>query len=425
MVGPAAKEGHVHMKVSRTVLSIITGLAVTLIRGVPRRVLVAVALIGALAVPAAAQARGVGTAASASPLQAVTCTSDQNCWAVGGAYQTGAGFIEHWNGSTWQVVPSQNPPKSSSSVLDGVSCAQANDCWAVGYYVNARGSATPPYAEHWNGQAWSELALPYPAHEVVKANLLGAVSCPATNLCFADGSWLKPVGGGLQRYFSLIERWNGSTWQIVPTPVLPHSTENGLEGLSCASARDCWATGSWLKENIRGGALGLHWNGHQWAVARITNDPAPHTGSMLAASCPTTQMCMGIGQKAYGTEPGLGLRMFAQQWNGSSWAIAPLGTGNGNNLFVYAVSCATAQTCMAVGERFTRTTVSPTLVEQWNGSSWATVPSPNPPGPGIGKLYGVSCPQVTACWAVGTWESSIDQVLIEHWNGTAWTIESS
>src|SRR5215472_3556826 len=344
------------MRVSRTALtglSIITGLAAALIRGVPRRVLVAVAVIGALAVPAASQARAVGTAASVSPLQAVTCTSGGNCWAVGGAYQTGAGFIERWNGSAWRVVPSQNPPKSSSSVLDGVACAQVTSCWAVGYHVNLRGSAILPYAEHWNGQAWSELALPYPAHEVVKANPLRAVSCPATNLCFADGGWLKPVGGGLQRNVSLIERWNGSTWQIVPSPVLPHSTENDLEGLSCASARDCWATGAWAEGTARGGALGYHWNGHQWAVARITDVSYHHAGAMLAASCPTTRMCMGIGQKAYGTEPALGLRMFAQRWNGSSWLTAPIGTGTGNNLFVYGVSCATAQTCMAVGEKHT------------------------------------------------------------------------
>ena|SRR5215471_16423918 len=136
------------MRVSRTALtglSIITGLAAALIRGVPRRVLVAVAVIGALAVPAASQARAVGTAASVSPLQAVTCTSGGNCWAVGGAYQTGAGFIERWNGSAWRVVPSQNPPKSSSSVLDGVACAQVTSCWAVGYYVTATGAAILPY----------------------------------------------------------------------------------------------------------------------------------------------------------------------------------------------------------------------------------------------------------------------------------------
>ena len=70
---------------------------------------------------------------------------------------------------------------------------------------------------------------------------------------------------------SLIERWNGSTWQIVPIPVLPRSTGTALQGLSCASARGCWATGDWLEGVLRAGALGYHWNGHQWAVARITN----------------------------------------------------------------------------------------------------------------------------------------------------------
>jgi hypothetical protein len=72
-----------------------------------------------------------------------------------------------------------------------------------------------------------------------------------------------------------------------------------------------------------------------------------------------------------------------------------------------------------------------TLAEQWNGSSWATVSSPNPAGAQNSSLQSVACTQVTNCWAVGVWTTSpepgteIEHVLIERWNGKDWTIVAS
>lgn len=406
------------------------------------RVLVAVAVVAGLTAPAQAQAQALRPAASvAGELLAVSCPSGGNCWAVGiqniDKFGNGTGFIEHWDGSGWQVVPSQNPPKSGSSALDGVACAQAASCWAVGYWSNAQGNATFPYAEHWNGQAWSEVAMPYPGHETLKTNLMRAVSCPATSQCWADGGY-PGAKNGVVREHSLIERWTGRSWQIVPSPALPNSTTTDLQGLSCASARDCWATGDWLNQPsplgppIKGGALGYHWHGHQWTAVRIQDTRYNKAGDLYAASCPALLMCMATGSQA--VDHGLKLRPYAERWNGSSWMAAPIGTVTSTNLTVSGVSCATAQVCMAVG--WMRQTAGPTstLAEQWNGSSWAAVPSPNPSGPGtiISTLSGVFCTQVTNCWAAGGWYSSTgpgsttpETVLIEHWNGRAWTIAAS
>jgi hypothetical protein len=80
--------------------------------------------------------------------------------------------------------------------------------------------------------------------------------------------------------------------------------------------------------------------------------------------------------------------------------------------------------CVAVGISGPHAPAAPTLVEQWNGSSWASVPSPNPAAADYSDLHGVHCLTVTNCWAVGDWSNSADtfHVLIEKWNGTAWTI---
>jgi hypothetical protein len=394
----------------------------------PWRGLTAVAVLAALAVPATAQAQQVRSGPEGQ-FEAVTCTSGASCWAVGNLTiaKHGVAFIDRWNGSDWRVVPSQNPPKSGFSSLYGVSCAQAANCWAVGDDTNPKGTQTLPYAEHWNGHAWSEQTLPHPAHESLVVNLLDAVSCPAAKLCFADGGF-EHQRGSAEYSASLIERWNGRSWRIVADPVLPHSTTTSLQGLSCASARDCWATGDWLyqpnprRPPLRGGALGYHWNGHQWAAVAIQDTVYSKAGGLSAVSCPAIGMCMGTGVK---TAPGT-RELFpnVEQWNGSSWAAAPLTTSV--QLLLNGVSCATNQMCMAAGG-----TLSPTygtLAEQWNGSSWATVPSPNPAGADDSEFNAVSCPQVTNCWAVGLWYSSTSEgghLLIEQWNGTAWTIAVS
>jgi hypothetical protein len=393
--------------------------------GVSWRVLTVVAMVGGLVMPTAAQGQEVTTAGSVSGmLQAVSCASGGQCWAVGStsaAASTGSALIEQWNGSAWQVAPSQNPPGAKSSILNGVACAQVISCWAVGYYENAKGTATLPYAEHWNGQAWSEVAMPYPAGEKLKVNLMRAVSCPAAKLCFADGSserhYEKKVAGKkviFEYSASLIERWTGGSWNIVPSPAPPDSTVTDLQGLSCASTVDCSATGDWLldtnplKGPTRGGPLGYHWDGHQWAPASIQNVSASKAGDLYAVSCPALRMCMAIGARRAGP--------LARLWNGSSWAASSITVAAGGA--VKGVFCATSQMCMAVG-----VTGAGTLVEQWNGSSWVTVPSPNPPG-AKGDLFSTACLQATNCWAVGTWSNSpgTANVLIEHWNGTAWTV---
>jgi len=42
-----------------------------------------------------------------------------------------------------------------------------------------------------------------------------------------------------------------------------------------------------------------------------------------------------------------------------------------------------------------------TVTEQWDGTSWAVVPSPNPSGANTAQLEGVTCLTNDKCFAVG------------------------
>src|SRR6187401_3533490 len=92
------------------------------------------------------------TGAVSTSLSAVDCSSAQSCMAVGhtnvGA-PGGTSVAERWDGASWQVVPTPNPPGATFSSLNGVSCPWPNVCFAVG------SSDSGPLVELWDGTKWS------------------------------------------------------------------------------------------------------------------------------------------------------------------------------------------------------------------------------------------------------------------------------
>jgi hypothetical protein len=70
-----------------------------------------------------------GSSASDSGLglNAVTCVTSSDCWAVGS--EDGTGVILQWQGSDWTSVV---PTPSAGIDLVGVSCLGPSYCWAVG-----------------------------------------------------------------------------------------------------------------------------------------------------------------------------------------------------------------------------------------------------------------------------------------------------
>ena len=99
-------------------------------------------------------------------LNNVTCTSALDCWAVGfynnsqmygNIFVTGPNqtLTEHWEGTSWTIVPSRNANTQDHNALNGVTCTSASDCWAVGYYLPGNNVVVGNYGqrliERWDG----------------------------------------------------------------------------------------------------------------------------------------------------------------------------------------------------------------------------------------------------------------------------------
>ena len=248
------------------------------------------------------------------------------------------------------------------------------------------------------------LALTRPAWSIVtspntssKGNYLSDVTCTSVSDCWAVGFYTLP--GYIAQ--TLIEHWNGTTWSIVTSPNASTTQDNGLHGVTCASASDCWAVGDTLIE---------HWNGTAWSIAA-----APNAGELSGITCTTASDCWGVGSYRVG----LYSQTLIEHWNGKAWSIVTSPNTSSTQLnSLSRVTCTSASNCWAVGDYYNfsiiRNQPHHTLIEHWNGAAWSIVTSPNASDT-FNTLSDVTCTSASDCWAIGA-------ALIEHWNGIAWSI---
>jgi hypothetical protein len=320
-------------------------------------------------------------------LSGISCVSARHCMAVG-AFGDEA-LAEALNRDAWSVVPTPVNPYYEVSSLRGVSCVRATFCVAVGEQFTEchcahRGTYT--LAEVWNGTEWS--IVPSPNNSKAHNRLVDA-SCVSTRFCVA-------VGWNVENHsIGLVESWNGSAWSIVPTP----ESASELHGVSCVSARFCVAVGGYES----GGSLVESWSGKEWSIV-----PSPGGGALNGVSCLSAKHCVAVGGSASGT--------LVDAWNGSTWSGVespnPEGGGHAN---LTGVSCASAGTCAAVGSNAIEEGPSQTLVETSKGGKWSIAPSENGAG-GVNDLNGVSCASTESCFAVGEDETAPEgplQALVE------------
>jgi hypothetical protein len=182
-------------------------------------------------------------------LGSVACSGPWACIAVG-SYQKERGvtltLAERWDGTSWSV---QDTPNKGTlfSQLDGVSCATNSSCAAVGSYLGQSRNCQPPeicpltLAESWDGATWAIQPTPPPPRRVFMFSLTG-VSCTSPTACTAVGNrafvgspWMLPFA----------ETWDGTAWSLQHMPPDCDSEQFiFMRSIACAAAATCTAVGS-------------------------------------------------------------------------------------------------------------------------------------------------------------------------------------
>jgi len=338
----------------------------------------------------------------------------------GYGYGADSTFTVPW----WFIQSTQNPHGSSETDgFRGVSCWSATACDAVGINTNSEDEIIG-LVERWNGSAWEVQSTPKSTG--VTADSLESVACRSASECEATG--YAEVAEG--KHVTLAERWNGTAWSVQSTPT--QGNTSNLASVSCSSASECVASGIYLTSSGKQSTLVELWNGKEWKILTTATLPKEDERSWFeSVSCPSSKDCTAVGVVVTTLN---GIVPLAESYNGSKWTLQTTPTPeNSLEAQLSGVSCSAASACTAVGEYYSSTEKAyRALIERYNGTSWQLQESPSPVGKPAPKeshwsLHAVSCPTASSCVAIGSYAESASArnlLLGEEWNGSRWELAS-
>jgi hypothetical protein len=377
----------------------------------------ATALVAAAVAGAANAFRVFPTPPVNGQLSGIGFVSPTDGWVVGGhpsdAPDDGgaATLTEHWNGSTWSVVPSFDTLRVDDT-LAAVAGVASNDVWAVGQRKpTGQKSPVVTLALHWNGSAWS--AVSTPSVSATRASLTD-VAALASNNVWAVGTTITGT---------LVEHWNGSAWSVVPSPNAAGSSTNSLTGISAVAPNDIWAVGSSTSVvgvNTVQSTLVEHWNGSAWTIVPSPNVPPQRTGVVVRdlLTSVTAVNSSDVWAAGYSIDVASGSgqpnKSVIEHWNGSTWTIVPSPSPQGHNTLT-GISAISASDIWAVGygsnDVSTGIPIDRPELLHWNGTAWTSVTAPPNVGTSDNLLLGVATTGGTV-WAAG-WAGDVGTLILQ------------
>jgi hypothetical protein len=311
------------------------------------------------------------------------------------------------------------------ALLGAVSCPSSAECFADGWYLpGGRGQISRPLIEQFNGTRWRVSPAAMPAAR--SSELLG-ISCVSTTNCIAVG---QQTLHALTHPVMLAEHWDGKTWSITPTPVPPNSLASELLGVSCARSGPCMAVGDQNFGTINNTTdFAELWNGTRWTEIPAAQ-PANAGSLLIGVSCRIASDCTATGWWNPINNNSQSFPL-VNHWDGTRWTVVPSPhPASLNDSILSGVACPAPGNCVAVGDFFTKTPTTflrDNLSELWNGTRWSRLHTPEPTGSSENQLNTLSCPAAGSCMAVGGDVAPAGPfvTLAEHWNGQRWSILST
>ncbi len=316
---------------------------------------------------------------------------------------------------SWKVAPTPNP-STGSSALRGVSALSSNNAWAAGYSYDSSSSSYKTLIEQWNGTQWNVVPSPNPSST---NNVLNAVVAISAQNAWAVGYYDGSTGGQ-----TLIEHWNGTQWRVVASPN-PSARSNSLRAIAALSSKDIWAVGTYANSAGHFQTLTVHWNGSTWRVA-----PSPSPGALDNTLSGVTVVSATdawvVGSYFINPDPDtLHTHTLIEHWNGTQWSVVASPNPTNRINVLHGVGVVSANDVWAVGNtsRASNPSSIRTMVQHWDGTKWSVVPSPNH-STGSNALLSLTVIAANEIWAVGNYDTGNppEQTLTERWDGTSWKV---
>ncbi|HEX9988721.1 MAG TPA: hypothetical protein VGE45_09625 [Chloroflexia bacterium] len=304
----------------------------------------------------------------------------------------------------WHQDPSPNVGTATNILLGisaGFTAGSAYDVWAVGT-SNTTDSGGDTLIQRWNGNTWQIVPSP---DQGSGSNILVSVEVVTGRAARTRDAWAVGSYYSGSNQYTLTEHWNGSAWSIVPSPnPSPNGGGNVLLDVSVVSRDDIWAVGTYNTPGNLNKTLVMHWNGIGWQIVPSPNAPGFNALGSVAAISSTDAWAIGVTT----TSPSLAnLRPLAMHWDGTGWSLVQVPMpGDATEGFLSSVAALGPNNVWAVGAYIGQDGLYHTLAIRWDGQRWSALPRYDVPGAAFHQLRGVGITKAGEVWATG-WSATI------------------
>ena len=265
--------------------------------------------------------------------------------------------------------------------------------WAVGWFK--RDGYFQPLTYHWDGTAWSAIALPTTG---AKTSSLAGVVALGPSVAYAVG-WSAPLFDGV------VFRWNGTAWHAVKAI---DGSVGTWDGIDATSPSDVWIVG----RGYAGGAINPiaeHFDRTRWVESFPPGAGAKRDGLTAVDDIGADDVwAVGMPNGSVTNRP------LADHLDRTGWARATtpwLGDAS-----LVAVDHSSSADVWAVGSKGY---YHPAVIRLSSGS-WKTVDTSSFPDSVVG---GLAVRSTTDVWVTGGATAAVGP-WIERWNGSSWSAVS-
>jgi hypothetical protein len=310
----------------------------------------------------------------------------------------------------------------SNGNLSVLSCPAQGDCVAGGIYQDSSGNSYGLLLNEVGGVWRDPTTVTPPSNAVVADGVsLYAVSCGAVGYCSGVGTYADAASN--QRSFVVDEV--GGVWQkalevTLPANAAPSSQVSDLHSISCPSAGNCSAVGAYsvsanpnpLQEAFAVNEIAGHWQ-NATEITLPTGANFNPFAALSQISCASAGNCSAAGSyiDANNIDRALVASEVKGTWRAGTAVLPPTNASQYAGATLSEISCAGAGDCAAVGTYNATGGADQLLVDDETNGSWARAieiqAPPNAPSSPHVLLYGfngVDCPSIANCAAGGQYQ---------------------
>jgi hypothetical protein len=305
--------------------------------------------------------RGVVSGASYSQVYSLSCSSSGNC-AAGGEYQDDTGpfqaFVVNEKGGKWgnsEIVPGIAALNTGNSAsITSVSCRSTGDCSAGGIYENSSDSPQAFVVNEKSGK-WGDAETVPGIANAADQSQLGSLSCASAGNCVAGGSY-QDASGHEQAFVVSETNGNWANSEEVPgTGSLNVGGDAQVYSVSCPSAGACAAVGDYQNASFDTEVFVASENKRKWGMAvEVPGTATLNAGdsdSINSVSCASAGNCSAGGSYANAT---FDTEVFVVSEKKGVWARAIELPGIGalnaaGDSMLSSLSCGSGGNCAAGG----------------------------------------------------------------------------